>query len=103
MPDWLDLIIMALAAWRVASVITSEDGLWDMWKRLRAIMGIKHHDDGSISHIPEKTLAKLFGCLWCISVWVGFITYIAWYFVPIMVWILAISTGAIIVDRLRGN
>ena len=103
MPDWIDLAIMALATWRVSSLITSEDGPWDAFKCLRTKLGITHHDDGTIASIPEKTTAKLFGCLWCISVWMAGIIYVIWLFVPILAWILAISTVAIIIDRLKGD
>lgn len=93
---------MVLATWRVASLLTAEDGPWHIFKRLREFTGIVHHDDGSIAHVPDRKIPRLFECLWCMSIWVGGIIYVIWYFEPIPVWLLAISSGAIIVDRLRG-
>ena len=97
--DWLTIVLIILATWRVASMLTQEDGPFKMFQRIRRLFGIKH-DDGRIFQIPDRNMAKLFTCLWCMSLWVGGIMYGIWLVAPIVVWILAISTGAIIVDRL---
>ena len=53
--------------------------------------------------IPENIMGKLFGCLWCMSVWIAGIVYLLWIVIPILVWILAISTSVIIIDRIKGE
>lgn len=101
--DWLDLVIMCFATWRMSSLITNEEGPFNVFLKLRSLAGITHHDDGTIANIPDKFTAKLISCLWCVSIWMGGIIYLIWLFCPVAVWIIAISAGAIIVDRLKGS
>lgn len=58
MPDTLTLILLALATWRITSLIVNEDGLFSVFTRLRALA----------SHTP---LRDGIHCVWCMSVWVG--------------------------------
>ncbi len=97
--NWLDLAAVSLATWRVSSVITSEEGPFNVFKRFREWLGIKHHDDGTVSNVPTKVFAKLFCCLWCLSIWVAPVVYVIYLYCPVLVWIFAISCIAIIIDR----
>lgn len=101
--DFLELLIMILATWRLASMFVSEDGPFDVFRRIRSIIGVTHHDDGTIAQIPDRTLSKLFTCMWCMSIWMAGVVYGFWIVCPIVVWILGLSTGAIIVERIRGD
>ncbi len=101
--EFLELLIMILATWRLASMFVSEDGPFDLFRRIRSLFGITHHDDGSVANIPDRSLARLFSCLWCMSVWMAAVVYGLWLLCPVLVWILGLSTGAIIVERIRGD
>lgn len=83
-------------------MFVSEDGPFDIFKRIRGLFGVKHHDDGTVAQIPDNTLAKLFTCIWCMSVWMAGAVYGLWIVAPVIVWILALSTGGIIIERVRG-
>jgi len=56
--------IIALAAWRAAHIITRESGPGGVFSRLRHDVG---DDDGE--------LGELLNCIWCMSVWTGFMLY----------------------------
>jgi len=101
--QFFELLIMVLATWRLASMFVSEDGPFDVFRRIRSLFGVTHHDDGSVNQIPDKTLPKLFTCMWCMSVWMAGAVYGLWIVCPVIVWILGLSTGGIIVERVRGN
>lgn len=58
----LDVLIVGLAAWRVASLLVHEDGPWSVFDRIRGRAGV--YREGELSG-P----AKLLSCVWCTSVW----------------------------------
>ena len=60
--------ILALAAWRLASLVANEDGPWMVFKRLRqrAEQLCKRY-----RFCSELGLYELFSCEWCNSVWIG--------------------------------
>lgn len=59
---------LALAAWRLSSLVANEDGPWQMFKRLRqrAETWCKRY-----RFCHEMGLYDLFACEWCNSVWIG--------------------------------
>lgn len=101
--EFLELIIMVLATWRLASMLVYEEGPFDIFLKIRSLFGITHHEDGSVEKIPDNTLAKLFTCIWCMTIWMGALVYLLWLVAPVLVWILGLSTGAIIIERVKGG
>lgn len=81
-------IILSLATWRLSHLITNEDGPYQMLAEFR--------------HITVR-YTKLFSCIYCLSVWLGIIFVIGYYFYPTIVfWIalpMALSGLAIVIDR----
>lgn len=59
---------LALAAWRLASLVANEEGPWQMFKRLRerAEQWCK-----SYRFCRELGVYDLFACEWCNSIWIG--------------------------------
>ena len=99
MPDWIDLVAMCLATWRLSHMLVYEEGPWDIFWRIRNMFGIEHYEDGSIAGVPEKVMAKLFGCLPCMSIWMAGLVYLVWHYEPIPVWIVAASGCACLINR----
>lgn len=98
----MELLILALANWRISSLLTNEDehGPYEILDKIRWIVGIEYHEG-----FPYATneIAKLFMCVWCISIWVGIIQtilmliipdYTTWLFLPF-----ALSTVAVIIEE----
>ena len=59
---------LALAAWRLASLVANEDGPWQVFKRIReqAERWCKRY-----RFCSEFGLYQLFSCEWCNSIWIG--------------------------------
>lgn len=88
-------LILGLATWRVSSLILYEDGPWRMFDRVRTRAGA--NTPGELS-----TLAVLFSCVMCMSVWVALAGVLLGRWEH-GIWVLAVpagSTVAIVVDRL---
>ena len=95
--DW---IILALAAWRLTSLLCAEAGPFNTLRKFREWVGIIHDSDGGIIGHNDSFFAGLLSCFWCTSVWIAaalaapFSTWLSW--LPLA---LSISAGAIIVEE----
>jgi len=100
-----DLLILALAVWRVSSLLVREDGPWALLARLRYHAGVRY-DESSLPY-GDGVLGDLFICTWCMSVWIGLVTavlYLVWPAPTLMAALpLALSAAAIIVDERTGD
>lgn len=82
------MFVLALATWRLASLLIDEDGPSHIFERLRARAGV--YDPGEVSG-----LATLFSCYWCLSVHAAAVLS----FLPRRVsLVLAASAGAIAME-----
>ena len=103
MLDWLPIVLIALATWRVTSMLVQEDGPFTIFRRVRRLWGIQHDDTGCIFNVPDNNMAKLFSCQWCMSVWIGPALYGLWFIAPVAILLLAISAGAILIQCATGG
>lgn len=71
MPNPLEFVILALAVWRVSSLLTYERGPGRVFEHVRARVGIKHSDAGHPNVWPSTFWGELLTCVWCASVWVA--------------------------------
>jgi len=96
-------ILMALATWRLTSLMMRERGPFDIFVLVRKIVGIKHYDDGSVLSYKDDFFGRLFECTWCFSVWVGAFFTAGYIFLPeITIYFalaLALSTITILVEE----
>jgi hypothetical protein len=94
-------ILLALATWRISSLLVNEDGPWSVFARLRALAGVRYDDE--FQPVAGNVVAGAFICLWCMSVWVGLlVTILGWFLPDLAAWVvlpLALSAAAILVDR----
>lgn len=83
----LDLLILSLATWRLARLLTKEDAPYQLMTRFRA----RFH------------LAVL-DCIYCTSIWCAIALYLLWQTpaAPIVI-VLAISGGAMMLFRYTGG
>jgi hypothetical protein len=98
------LIVGGLAAWRITNIIHWEG----IAAPFRKLFNGHSQDDGTIHYEHIKVFkwkitffAELLSCFWCLSVWVSFLTTILILVFP---WILipfAISSIAIIIEKLQ--
>lgn len=99
---WFDFFVLALATWRLASLLSREDGPFYLFARARHWAGVRYNEQSqmiSTNHLAEGVL-----CLWCNSVWFA-ILWTGLYFAlnELAVWLalpFALSTAAIMLEEL---
>ena len=96
----IDVVLLALATWRLSALLAYEDGPGRVFARIRRRMGVVYDPHG----VPYGTnwLARGVVCPWCNSVWFGAFWALAYWLMPWVVWValpLALSAGAIIVQE----
>ena len=82
-------------------MLVDEEGPFGVFVKLRAVTGLKY-DEHSVAY-GTNIFSKILSCLWCTSVWVGFIVALFTNPVYIHTFLLnsfAFSAGAIIIDSL---
>lgn len=97
MDGFLELVVCALAAWRMASLVVVEAGPFDVFPRFRAWVAGK-----PMQEIPEwrGQISDALNCIWCTSVWTALGAWLWWEYIarwPIIV--LAVAGLALIVER----
>lgn len=84
MPSWLDLAILALATWRLASLAASEDGPYRILARFRHWAGVRYDPQGG--PFGNNEFAKMLACPYCNSVWIGAALTGVYFLWPAVVW-----------------
>lgn len=89
--DFLTLLVLILATWRISSLLVSEDGPFKIFARFRILI---------------IRFTEVFSCLWCASIWIGLGFTILYTRAPeVAFWIalpFALSAGAILWDKHNG-
>ena len=102
MPNLTTVVVLALANWRISSLVTdtSQAGPFDILHAIRHWIGVRF-DEHSAPH-GTTWAARGALCLWCLSVWVGVGEVVLYTLWPLFTWILfapfALSAGAIVID-----
>lgn len=96
----LDLLIGILAAWRLTSLLHSEEGPFEVFARFRDWAGVRY--DEQSQPVSDKQIGKMLCCFWCTSVW-GALAIISFQRKLSLVKTLAYSAGAILLEELRGR
>ena len=100
----LEFVVLALATWRMASLLAHEDGPGDVFTWLRHVLGVRYDEDSNL--IGENWLAKGVLCLWCNSVWIGAVWTVLVVLLPWTWWLalpFGLSTAAIALERWIGT
>lgn len=78
----LDIFILFLSVWRIASLFSSEEGPFHIFRKIRENAGIKHDENGQPEMWGDKYLANMLSCIWCSSVNIAIIETVFYYFFP---------------------
>ena len=93
----MNYLILALATWRISSLLANEVGPCVIFERLRNFVGVYY--DSYSNRQGGTQLAQMLICVWCSSIWVGLILAAGyWLLGDVVVWLslpLALSTIAI--------
>lgn len=99
----VELVIIALAVWRLSSLLTGEHGPFHIFTRLRELFGIVHNGNGRPAQWPETFAGELLTCVWCISPYIGALATVLYLLTgSVIVWLclpFAFSAVAILVNR----
>lgn len=82
---------LALATWRVSSLLAEEDGPYSVLANFRHLCG-ERYDEYSNQYIESKgnkwyqrllyEFAEQLSCLWCCTIWVAVAWFVAWLLWP---------------------
>lgn len=76
----MNLLVLALAVFRISSLISEERGPYRILERFREFLGAVESHDGTMTGKGE--LARGIICFWCVSVWVGIVVSVLYWLVP---------------------
>ena len=93
------MILLGLAGFRLASLISTERGPADVFIRFRELFGFVHNEDGEVVSHPPTTFARGLACMWCSSVWMTGGAWLAWQIEPVLVLLPAAAAVAFIVEQ----
>lgn len=96
----LEIIILALATWRLTSLLVWEDGPFEVFARFRRKCGVRY-DESNMAY-GTNWFAKGLICPACASVWFGILWgagYILWMPTWKVALPFALSAMAIIIER----
>lgn len=68
-PVAVQLVLAAVATWRLSVLLMREAGPWDILQRVRTWAGVTHDEDGE--PYAWEGISAVLSCLWCTSMWVG--------------------------------
>lgn len=94
--DILDVILVGLASWRMASLLVDEEGPGLIFEKIRDVVGANR--PGEI----EGFIPSVFSCIYCMSVWTTLLAFLLWLIAPIVVMIVAAMSVALIVQKFAG-
>ena len=100
-----DLLILTLAAWRIANLIVddSEEGPFDLLIWIRHALGIRYDDRGRMVPVASppiyRELGRAVSCMWCLSLWTGLLLALIPSDYRIILWPFAISAGSLLINK----
>lgn len=101
----MGFVVLALAVWRVSSLIVYEEGPWDVLCKVRHLLGVRY--DALSKPYGLNVVGKALCCMWCTSVWVGIafvLVFLAFPSPSLMVsFPLGLSALAILFNKAVGN
>lgn len=95
-------LLCCLATWRLSSLFVNEPGPFEIFAKLRAVLGVTYDE---YTNCKSSGLATIFCCIYCMSIWVSLPLAIVIGIYrgdsPLIVGVdwLAFSAGAIIVEK----
>jgi Protein of unknown function (DUF1360) len=78
MKQLYDITILMFAIARLSSLIAKEDGIFDIFLKIREYFGVYAIELPNLDVVYEANtiIGKLLKCYWCNSIWVAFFIYL---------------------------
>lgn len=91
----MKLIRLILATWRLSYMVKHERAPFGIMEQFRQTVASNVADN----KIPETEIEKALDCFYCTSIWIALIILILDRICPVVVDVLALSAGAIAVEK----
>ncbi len=92
-------ILIGLAAWRMTALLAYERGPFDVFVRLRTLLGFEHDDEGRPDSWPSGVLRDVISCPWCLGLPMAAVAFGLWQVVPLAVIVLAAASVVVAVEK----
>lgn len=98
--DVAGVLVVGLAAWRIASLLVFEAGPFHVFARLRDWARLPN--PGLPPREPRALIGGILSCVWCASVWLAAILWVVWSIEPrAILWLAAAALAPLIESRVR--
>jgi hypothetical protein len=102
----IHFVILALATWRISSLLVDEPGPKNLFMRLRSKCGVKYNDLNL--RYAESIIGEYLNCVWCASYIIGAILVVVYLLFPTSIYVFAVfafSAVSMLADKQlwRGN
>lgn len=88
-----DIFLLSLATWSVANIVVNEDGPYEVFPKVRHVVGVRY-DEHSNPVMPanphRRFLASILTCTYCLGVWVAIFFTLLYLLTPIFAIYLAL-------------
>ncbi len=92
-------VLIGLAAWRIAAMLSYELGPFNVFRRFREALGFKHDDKGEPKEWPSNVVTEALSCVWCLGLWAAVAMYGLWQLEPAIVMVVAAASVVVMVER----
>ena len=76
----MEFIILALATFRISSLVAGEEGPYGLFDWFRSLIGVIRDEGGKT--YGTNSFARGLTCLWCNSIWIGLMVSLAFAWEP---------------------
>ncbi len=92
-------VLIGAAAWRLTALVSYERGPFDIFLKLRGLLGFQHGDNGVPTAWPSGVIQEMISCPWCLGLWMAGAMYGLWQLEPQAVMVLAAASVVVVVER----
>lgn len=94
-----EVLIIGLASWRIAALLSYERGPFHVFLKLRSVLGFTHDENGQPDAWPDGFFPELISCVWCLSLWIAAGMWGVWQISEPVVIIVAASSVILSVEK----
>lgn len=94
----IDVLVVGLATWRVASLLVHERGPFAVFQRVRDAVQPFGEIRGLWMQLRDE-LSLILSCVWCCSLWVVAPMWALYVLAPVAVYVLAAATVAVALEE----
>ena len=76
----LHFVILALATWRITSLLVDEAGPKELFESIRSKLGVRFNEQNE--RYADNLIGEYLNCVWCMSYIIGGIVVLVYIFVP---------------------